>query len=125
MTLSNLTDIAASNIAAAQKELAVFSAKLAENPAHAMEWSGRAFTAAAALKVYMTVERWIQNAHAGLAEQKDEVAVLRAITHFSLRQVLQAASRATSRSSSPTSNLMEDAEGAAWTGLYETLTRGW
>jgi hypothetical protein len=97
----------------AREELDKFAANMAKNPAYALEWSGGAFTAAGDYEVCSWILAAVdENAGVGLEKIIKQLE----------RDVLRAA-RYPSRSTSPTSNLMEQEIARAKAELLETLDR--
>lgn len=84
--------------------------KFAKDPAHTMEWGDQYFTRAAHWKVALDFKDVFEN---GLSKQE--------IVDTFTREVLRRAA-SSSRSTSATSNLMEDRLRASYAGLLEKLT---
>lgn len=100
---------AASDAESAEKALAEFAAKLAQDPAYALGWSIKSFEQAAALAVAKEVRRAF--------EQGATFDELRSVA---MREALRGA-RSPERSTSPTSNLMAQCMTAAWGDLVERM----
>jgi hypothetical protein len=97
-------------VESADGHLAEFVTKMQDAPWHALEWSGIAFGAAADKKVYSTMLEAIRAArHRG----SDDETIFGILKQYALRESLRIA-RNPPRSTSPTSNLMEQCIGTAW-----------
>lgn len=101
--LVRLTD---RRIEEARDTLAAFAAKLTEHPDHTLTWGMEAFRAAASFKVNAIVKQWLDAAADDANDNVTPENVVEKITEHFTRDALSAA-RNPSRSTSPTSNLME------------------
>ena len=99
------------DIESAEKALAEFAAKLAQDPAYALSWGTRSFEHAAKLKV----AQWLRT---GVIEAG---ATLEALRSEATREAMRGA-RSPERSTSPTSNLMSQCMTAAWAEMVERLS---
>lgn len=94
------------------RELAKFQENLAKHPTYALSWSGSLFAAAAAHEVAKEVRGWFE-AGADMADVTDEA----------LKQAMRGARNlGNSRSTSTTSNLVDDCKANAWARAYERLS---
>lgn len=89
-----------------------FTKSLAQHPTHALQWSGSLFEAAAAYEVAREVREWFQ---AG-------VDVAEMVEHFLKAAMRGARNLGNGRSTSTTSNLVDDAKTNAYAKAYERLS---
>lgn len=111
-THAQIVHMLTAKLECAQDSLAKFQAQLQENPVYALSWSQEKFLDAA----------WVRLATemlAALGEDKGETAAL--VAREMQRRVL-AAARSPARSSSVTSNLMEQAQAQAAAELLEYVS---
>jgi hypothetical protein len=98
----------------AQAKIDKFQAELSKDPAHALTWSNGVFQSAARLKVAnMLVEAFSPR------EGAHEYTVANAVSHLTDRVMGMA--RYPAQSTSPTSNLMEQYEAAAFAEALDEL----
>lgn len=105
--MNNAAKFLSRRLESARADIAEFAAKLVADPVHAMGWSDDAFKAAAKVKVFSLVEASLANG----ASPED-------IAKWGVNAAIRAA-RDPARSSSPTSNIMEQEVAAAWAEIAE------
>lgn len=115
MQLDRIVRTVDSMIDRAEREVAKFAERLAENPADAFEWGEDAAEAAAALQVAHWVRRC---ATAELNEKRTEDDLVNAIREMVLSHVLQGA-QFPKNSTSQFANLMDRYTTKAWAGLAD------
>jgi hypothetical protein len=120
MTLARLREFLAAKILESEGMVAKLVTALSRSPVHALENSGRAFEAAAMLNVATSTSRMID---AMEKEGASEDQCFAAVESTTLREAL-CFDRSTSRSTSITSNLMEDCMRAAWIEVYRAIENG-
>ncbi len=94
-----------------EKKAAQLAEDFLAHPAYTLEWGGKYFDHAAAYVVAFRLREWYEE---GLSVEE--------MTTHTKREMLRGASQASSRSTSVTSNLMEDCQRVEWTKLYQTLS---
>jgi hypothetical protein len=99
----------------AQEELAKFQEAFQKDAAHALSWGTSVFVAAGKERVYNQLIQFMNG-----NESADPAAVLSNMTDLVLDKVLHRA-KYPPQSTSPTSNLMEQYEMAAWANVLTTL----
>lgn len=99
----------------AHRELEKFKERLASSPPYAFEWSMDGFRAAARIKVMTHLLDVLRDPE---AVDTGESPVYTRVYETALEQVLRGARHPT-RSTSPTANLMEQEELAAWADVVE------
>lgn len=100
----------ACGLESAQAELTSFTEALANDPAHAMKWSDKAFIAAANVRMSKEVLHAL-DAQGVTVEQIRQHA----------QGIVARAARYPERSSSPSHNLMAQEQAAAWARLLDRL----
>lgn len=95
--------------ASAEKQIAKFATEVVANPSYALSWSLDQFKHAARIEIANRFQEMVEAGHS-LEVIKAEV----------IKQAMQLASTS-SRSTSPTSNLMEDERRVAWVNLAREL----
>jgi hypothetical protein len=94
-------------------QIAHFREQLAENPAHAFEWSLESIEAAARIRVYTYVMKLLE-------EYAASETTLEKLHDWAAEEVRRR-SHNPKRSTSPVSNLIDQEVTAAWAGFLETV----
>lgn len=104
--------IMASRVETARIRMTELSLKLLEHPVTALEWASDDFVHAARIQIYSQV--------IDTARKPDTKADLFTLLKYAQEQAIRAAMYP-QRSTSPCSNLMDQAKGTAWAEVYEWL----
>lgn len=107
--LANAAYVALNQKAEAEKQIAKFATEVVANPSYALSWSVDMFKHAARIEIADRFQKMVEAGHS-----------LEVIKGAVLKQAMQLASNS-SRSTSPTSNLMEDERRVAWANLAREL----
>jgi hypothetical protein len=110
-TPAQITEQITDKLERAQTTMASFNKNMGINPRYAMENSDSMFEAAAFMQVGFEALRYLENEPNVLGVEK--------LRDHALRTVMNAAHRATSKSTSPCTNLMNDCITMAWSEILE------
>lgn len=116
-TMQNLTWNVQGVIESAEATLKSFTEKLAKDPSYELSWGGDAFRAAARLKVFKSVQTYLNDQDKLAA---DEVKIEN-VRKEAYNNVIRGAKHP-ARSTSPCSNLMEQEVTVAWSDVLEMFS---